>query len=112
MCVVQVEVYMEDARLKVALGLFQHVVACPAKCSAVIDRFQTFVWDIDDERPEDEAVWQILHDLAIDLDYYVDEPPTPDYYGDERLKEVVADAVRELRRLGVDVGQRPGGEGT
>ena len=63
-----------------------------------IRAFQIFVWnqsspacDMTDEE------WEILSNLALDLDYYVADPLRrrldPTFYGDERLEEEIRSAL-------------------
>lgn len=65
----------------------------------LIKSFQNEVWD--DESIKDEALNEILSELAYDLDFY--EPnqewrrEDPSYYGDDILDEVVKTAIQKLQ---------------
>ena len=68
---------------------------------ALVAEFQRQVWDA--ERPED-AVWEVLSDLAYDLDFWVPNPEWRkqdlSYYGDERLEAEIRSALEKLDDLG------------
>lgn len=50
-----------------------------------------------------ERLWEIFSDLAIDLEFYEPDPgyraASRSYYGDDRLEELLHDALREIDRL-------------
>lgn len=60
----------------------------------LVFEFQELIWN-------DENANEILSELAYDLDFY--EPneelriESPSYYGDDRLEEVVKDAIQKLQ---------------
>ena len=65
----------------------------------LINKFQQMVWDA----PEDLSgswEWDILRDLAYDLDLYETDISArfedASYYGDERLEEVIRAALRKI----------------
>ncbi len=68
-----------------------------------IREFQDFVFDsANPPAGFSEGDWEILADLAYDLDFYESDPgkrrEDPSYYGDERL---VRDIRESLAKLGV-----------
>jgi hypothetical protein len=69
---------------------------------ALVREFQRQVWD--SEGPED-AVWEVLGDLAYDLEFWVPNPEWRkedlSYYGDERLEAEIRSALDKLDNLGV-----------
>jgi len=71
-----------------------------------IRQFQDFVFHTP-KPPADfsEAYWEILADLAYDLDFYVSDPARrredASYYGEERL-------IREIRESLTKLGVHPG----
>jgi hypothetical protein len=78
----------------------------PANRLALVSRFQTIVWD--SAVPfGNEGVDEILHDLAVDLDYYEPNPEwrseDPSFYGDARFKAEVGSALTKLAEQGVQV---------
>jgi hypothetical protein len=64
----------------------------------LIKSFQNEVWE--DESIKDEALNEILSELAYDLDFY--EPKEewrkedPSYYGDDRLEKEIKMAIQKL----------------
>lgn len=65
----------------------------------VISRFQKSILESDVGIPK-SVEWEILRELAYDLDYY--EPNNaflledPSFYGDEQLEEVISKALEKL----------------
>lgn len=54
-----------------------------------------------------EAIFDVLADLAMDLEYYVADPKAraedASYFGDEMAMEQITAALRGLKDLGIDV---------
>lgn len=52
-----------------------------------------------------EQVWEVLNDISIDLEFYESDPgyraASQSYYGDERLEELLHEALAGLDRLGL-----------
>lgn len=69
-----------------------------------IKEFQDEVWN--DESIQDEILNEILSELTYDLDFY--EPneewrkEAPNYYGDDRLEEVVKTAIQKLKEINLE----------
>lgn len=71
-----------------------------------IVEFQRVVWNTP-EKPDDHPAWEVLGDLAVDLDYY--EPrrwarrQSASFYGDEEAEIVLRAGLRKLRAKGLEV---------
>lgn len=67
----------------------------------LIRNFQDKVWN-SDPAPNEEWAWRLLKDLAYDLDYYEPDVTAREsessYFGDERCREHLTFALKELRR--------------
>ncbi len=67
----------------------------------LIRNFQDEVWN--DENIKDEKLNEILSELAYDLDFY--EPnekwrkEAPNYFGDDKLEELINSAIFKLKNL-------------
>ena len=66
--------------------------------SELVKEFQNEIWN--DEIEQDIKLNKILTELAYDLDFY--EPneqwrkESPNYYSDERLKEIVKSGIKKI----------------
>lgn len=80
--------------------------------NAAIEQFQTIVWEWQTP-PIDigQQAYDILADLAVDLDYFEPDPfrrvESASYYGDERLEEEIRTALRRLANLGIEIPREP-----
>ena len=74
----------------------------------LIRDFQQSVWNSDEE----DWAWEILADLATDLDYYEPDPvlrrEDPSYYGDNQLEEKLQSALKKLEDGGICINERKG----
>jgi uncharacterized protein YozE (UPF0346 family) len=68
------------------------------KRTEIVKEFQNGIWN--DESMQDEKLNEILSELAYDLDFY--EPndewkkESPNYYGDERLEELIKFGIEKI----------------
>jgi len=71
-----------------------------------INQFQEIVWN-DSPVPSEEWAWDILSELAYDLEFYVADETArredPSYYGDDRAEAEIQGALAKLRAKGVQV---------
>jgi hypothetical protein len=86
------------------VNLLNRALSKPTERVAAIKTFQNYVFER--AMPISGATaeqWQILHDLAFDLDYYEPEPKRRQedsaFYGDERLAAEIHRALEQLTRL-------------
>jgi hypothetical protein len=74
-------------------------LARPELLRSSIDQFQKAYWAID--QPPDELAWDILGDLATDLEYYEPNPEwrnaSASFYGDERALSEIRSALQRLQ---------------
>jgi len=87
---------------KEPLNLLRLALAEAAKRPEHIRSFQTLIFEGDQRYLGlDDADWDVLTQLAMDLEYYVvDErhrSEDPSYYGDERLIVEIEDAVQKIQ---------------
>jgi hypothetical protein len=82
------------------VGLLREILLDPLRRKDLLFRFQELVNNVPPEK-EDEAL-EILGDLAWDLSFYAQDPMVrredPSLYGDERLSELIREALRKLGR--------------
>ena len=69
---------------------------------SAIKAFQDYVWDKSTLIPgATDAQWDILDELAYDLDFYEPNPDyrieDPSFYDDQRLEIEIGEALRKLR---------------
>jgi hypothetical protein len=87
-------------------------------CSVLLDsehrerwvkEFQDLAWNLPRLEPQG-AEWDLLVDLAYDLDYYEPNPrlrrEDPTFFGDEWLEDEVRTCLTKLRQLGVPLPPR------
>jgi len=99
------------------IPLLQSALTEPSKREDAISQFQNAVLGCPEPVhliPETlgsrkDAIWEILGDLAWDLDFYEENPSwrrqDPSYYGEERLAQEILDAFEKLRKKGVNIPQ-------
>ncbi len=83
------------------IGLLQQALSNPAERVASIKAFQHYVFESTTAVPgANPDQWQILSDLAFDLDYYEPDPKDrqedPTFYGDQRLEAEINEALQKL----------------
>ncbi len=63
--------------------------------------FQEAVWETP-ETDDDASAWDLLIDLATDMEYYVPDPELrrehPSYFGDDRLIEEIQATLEKLEQ--------------
>lgn len=94
----------EIEKIRDLVNLLERALSEPVGRVDAIRRFQKAIFEgsvpVNDVSAEE---WQILHDLAYDLDYY--EPDVryraedPAFYGDERLEVELRQALEKLSDL-------------
>lgn len=68
----------------------------------LVKKFQSEIWN--DETIQNERLNEILSELAYDLDFY--EPneewkkESPNYFGDERLQELIKLGIQKIEEYG------------
>jgi hypothetical protein len=91
-----------DDTLDRCLGLLDEVLASQEKenLDQTVPKLQKLVWDTSDG---DNTAWEILRDLAYDLDYYVSDSKSraedPSYYGEDRAMEEIRTARNRLKEM-------------
>jgi predicted nucleic acid-binding protein len=86
-------------KVDMLIGLLKEAIENPKNRSERIKRFQQLVWDTreDEIAPGEQEIWDILNDLAADLDYY--EPneewrrEDPSFFGDEEVCQRILIAI-------------------
>jgi hypothetical protein len=72
----------------------------------LISDFQALIWNCS-EPAEPDGPLEILRDLALDLDYYVQDPEKrredASYYGDERFEEEIRLVLGNLKARGLQI---------
>ncbi|MGC8785738.1 MAG: hypothetical protein ACP5RN_15320 [Armatimonadota bacterium] len=89
-------------KLEMLIGLLKEAIENPKNRSERIKRFQQLVWDTreDEIAPDEQQIWDILNDLAVDLDYY--EPneewrrESPSFFGDEEVCQRILAAIAKV----------------
>jgi|DewCreStandDraft_4_1066084.scaffolds.fasta_scaffold101742_2 hypothetical protein len=75
----------------------------PANRADIISAFQKDIWNTKAGGEPNEA-FTILKELAYDLDFYQPDPALrkedASYYGEERLVEEIADALKRIEAVG------------
>ncbi len=91
---------MTQAPIRPLMDLLLSALHQPDKRKLLISEFQQKVWNAPEDVTESQE-WNILGDLAYDLDFYVSDikARTEDasYYGDERLEEEIKSALKKLK---------------
>ncbi len=84
------------------LCLLDEVLASPDKenLNQAVPKLQELVWETSDD---DNTAWEILRDLAYDLDYYVSDSKLraedPSYYGEDRAMAEIRSARNRLKEI-------------
>ena len=83
------------------VGLLQEALQQPDGLAQNIRQFQDDVWHR--SAAEDNAMWDVLADLAYDLEYFVPDETMrqedPSYYGPDRAVREIRDALEKLSKL-------------
>jgi hypothetical protein len=91
------------ASTEMLIGLLTEALRRPELRRQLIRDFQELVWRNSGHTGE-EAAWQILADLAYDLDFYEPDQNLRNedvsYFGDERAELEILIALKRLRELG------------
>lgn len=86
------------------LKLLSNALQNPAGRKLALHQFQQQVWNVPDPPLTGDA-WEVLADLAHDLEFYEPDPKAreedPSFYGDERLQEEIRTALARLKDLGI-----------
>jgi hypothetical protein len=94
------------ASLEIMLALLARILREPLTRKATVKQFQSLVWQ-GQERSIDKDTYNVLADLAYDLDFYEPDPvlrkEDATYYGQERLEREVKAALRRLADLGIEL---------
>ena len=81
------------------IGPLRAALAQPELLRSAIDQFQQAYWAV--EHPPEDPVWDILGDLATDLEYYEPNPEwrkaSASFFGDERAIEEISSILRRLK---------------
>jgi hypothetical protein len=83
------------------IGLLQRALSNPAERVSAIKAFQNYVFESATPVPGATAEqWQVLNDLAFDLDYYEpdlkDRQEDPSFYGEQRAEVEIKEALEKL----------------
>jgi hypothetical protein len=66
----------------------------------LVKTLQNEIWN--DESLQDKALNEILSELAYDLDFYepneIWKKESPNYYGDERLDEIIKSGIQRIEQ--------------
>lgn len=91
---------MADVLLQELINLLQAAARQPGQRQHFIAKFQQAVWDA----PEDSSAgreWEILRDLAYDLDFYepneTSRAESSSYFGDEQAEKEIEAALAKLK---------------
>jgi len=97
---------MNEAFVEKLVTLLLAALSHPETRASKVSEFQEAVWNSDEEAGND-AVCEVLSDLAYDLDYYEPDPvirsEDPAYYGDDRLVKEIVRALHRLKEAGAKV---------
>lgn len=92
--------------LESLLAILSNALKDRARRSQLINNFQQRIWH-DSPVPSEEWAWDILRELAYDLDFYVADETTrredPSYYGDDRAEAKIQTALEQLKAKGTPV---------
>ena len=102
------------ASVDAMLALLIKALHTPCARKETIEQFQAFVWDW--KRPSiGQEAYDILADLAYDLDFFEPDPLRRAYdwvfYGHERMEKEIATALRRLADLGIEIPHEPPAQG-
>ncbi|GIV16604.1 MAG: hypothetical protein KatS3mg022_2039 [Armatimonadota bacterium] len=89
-------------KLEMLIELLRQAIEDPNKRTERIKRFQQFVWETSEHEiaPSERRIWDILDELAVDLDYY--EPheewrrESPSFFGEEDLRQLILAAITRI----------------
>jgi hypothetical protein len=100
---------MEIPLLKKLVANLVNAQRDPKFLASEIEKFSSTFY----HAPEDEdaafpkPIFDVLADLAMDLEHYVADPKAraedPSYFGDEKAMEKIKAALKRLKDLGIDV---------
>ncbi|MBI3009397.1 MAG: hypothetical protein HYY57_00175 [Candidatus Omnitrophica bacterium] len=99
-----------EQKIQALLNLLLIIRKDPSNRKATVWKFIRKVQETDPPS-EDNAVWELLGDLSVDLDYY--EPnekyrrEDASFYGEERLEELIDQAFARFQALGVQLPHDP-----
>jgi hypothetical protein len=82
-------------------GLLQEALSNPAERVSAIKAFQNYVFESATPVPGASAEqWQVVNDLAFDLDYYEPDPEDrgedASFYGEQRVEDEIKEAIEKL----------------
>jgi hypothetical protein len=87
------------------LLLLRNIQKDPVNRKDLIFRFQNIALNAPDNLPN-EAAWEILSDLEIDIDYYEQDPVAraedPSFFGEDRLEVLLEEVFDRLKSVGVE----------
>ena len=91
-CIVQIMNLLDEARKE------------DSPLKVIIEEFQEKIWNCNPD-PTNEKIWNILRDLAYDLDYY--EPnksfrdEDPSFYEDDRARDEISKSIEKIKVSGL-----------
>lgn len=96
--------------LELLIEVLREALADSNKRPERIKRFQQLVWDTreDEIASGEQQIWDILNDLAVDLDYY--EPneewrrESPSFFGDEEVCQRILAAIAKVESVDSESG--------
>ena len=84
------------------IGLIEMLIAAlhePHRRKELLAEFQSTLWETENDSQE-RWKWEILRDLAHDLDFYEPDSTTreedPSYFDDKRAEEEIRSALKKL----------------
>lgn len=97
--------------LKEFIALLDEALRDPLSREKSVGAFQRLVWDSPKQNAIGREAFEILADLAYDLDFFEPDPVVrmtdPSYYGNERLESEIKAAFRHLAKLGISIPYDP-----
>lgn len=100
---------MESSLLSILVG---NLVGAQKDSRTLSGQVESFLWTFR-KAPKGvkaslpDAVFNVLADLAMDLEYYVHDPNAraedPSYFGDEKALEKINSALVKLQNLGINL---------
>ncbi len=97
-------------KLEMLIELLREAFADSNKRAERIKRFQQLVWETKDDEiaPGEQWIWDILDELAVDLDYY--EPneawrrESPSFLGEEETRQLILAAIAKIESTDSECG--------
>src|SRR5262249_4334956 len=87
-----------DAELAEGIAILMEALQSTRNRPALRDRFQKYVWKLN--RGIQDPRWEILGELAHDLEYYATDPTVdgPPFYGDAEFERRIRSTLERLAK--------------